>query len=329
MKSKDFNDRIDEVTEHEGRRNAESSMANSSTPKPSSSAKFGFGKKCLIVFAAALVASAIVHALPGASTYTELDKAFGVDPKLQATMLAQVTSILGGATAFFLMAMVIAAFVRGSTGAITGVVLVGVWAYFSIYGRLHNREVGRHGGVAIDTQEKLTNVRPAPALTPPDRKQSAKSFFWKPTGSEYSVVFADTPTISEARGVGDSGEVTVLQAMYSGGVGFERAQFVPISTSLRERVTKETENTAIANWARANGIEHYQVEFDDSNTHHMITTFKAAKPISTNDGEVIMSFVGERHWGQHSMISLVICAPASKSPTSEGMAFLQSIRLEK
>jgi hypothetical protein len=272
----------------------------------------------------AVVASIILHLLPGAFAYTNMDKRMGVDPALHNTWPAITAQVLGGAVALFLMAMVIAAFVRGSTGAITGVVLVGVWAYFMSYGTLHDRKVGRH---AANTQPNSTSARPTSALPPPNQKQSADSFFWKPIGSEYSVVFAGTPKISEVRGIGDSGELTVLQATYFGAVGFERAEFVPIPPTVR--VTKETENTAIANWARATGMEHYEVEYIDSNTKAVITRFKGTKQLSTDAGDVTMSVIGERHWGEHSMISLTIAAPASKSPTPEGMTFLQSIRLEK
>jgi hypothetical protein len=325
MNTKHFRAGIDEVTTHEHRRYAEPSITDSSISE-SSPKKFGFGKKCLIVFAAALIASAIIQQLLGASAYTQLDKAFGVDPTLRDTLPAEAARILGGATGFFLMAMVIAAFVRGSTGAITGVVLVGVCAYFSGYGMLHNRQPRSRGAVTTNTTEKATGAKPT-ARPLPNQKQSPESFPWKPTGSEYSVVFAGTPKISEARGVGDSGERTVLQATYSGTVGFERAEFMRLSET--DHVTKETENTAIANWARATGVEYYQVQFNNSKTNDIVTTFKGTKRISTDGGDVTMSIIGERHCGEHSMISLMICAPASKNPTPEGMAFLESVRLER
>lgn len=325
MNTKDFAERIDEVTADARRRNTEplidSSIAET-TPK-----KFGVGKKCLVVFAAALVASAIVHQLPGASTYTHLDKAFGVDPKLQGTLLAQATGLLGGATTYFLMAMVIAAFVRGSTGAITGVVLVGVWAYCGAYGMVRNQRSVHRSAVSTSTQQQPISTNPSAAVPLPSHQPVISSFSWKPSGSEYSVVFAGTPKISEVRGVGDSGELTMLQATYSGAVGFERAESLSVQSSWH--ITKETENTAIASWVRATGIEHYQVEFNDSNSSDIVTTFKGTKRISTDDGDVTMSIIAERHWAKHSGISLTICAPSSKSPTPEGMAFLESVRLEK
>src|ERR1700676_1861893 len=85
MDSQDSKDRAKELAEHDHRRDAESSIPESS------SKKFGLGKKCLIVFAAAVVASAIVIQLEG---------------QAEANSLMYLAHLLCGATAFFLMAMV-------------------------------------------------------------------------------------------------------------------------------------------------------------------------------------------------------------------------------
>jgi hypothetical protein len=325
MNSKDFNDRVNEVTEHERRRDAESSITNS-IPE-SSSKKFGFGKKCLVVFAAAVVASIILHLLPGAFAYTNMDKRMGVDPALHNTWPAMTAQVLGGAVALFLMAMVIAAFVRGSTGAITGVVLVGVWAYFMSYGTLHDRKVGHRGDVVTNTPLKSTNTRSSSTLPPLDRKQSADSFLWKPTGSDYSVVFPVMPKISEVRGRGDGKEVTYLEATHSGTEDFEQAQFFPRAADTS--TTKEAVTDGVLNWARVNGIQYAQVEFNNSNPDDIVATLKGAKPISTKAGNVTIGYRGETHYGPRSVMILLIGAPTSKHPTSEGLAFLQSIQLER
>jgi hypothetical protein len=283
MNTQDFKERVDEVIAHEHRRDGTKSIPQFS------SRKFGFAKKCLVVFTAALIASVIVHRLPGATSYTKLDKAFGVDPNLQVTLLAQTAGILGGAIAYFLVAMVIAAFVRGSTGATIGVVLVGVWAYLGAYGMLHNPVPVSSTAVSTSMQQQLGSSKASPTVPSPNPQLVTSSFYWKPAGSQYSVVFAGAPKISEVRGVGDSGELTVLQATYSGSVGFERAEILPVQSSWH--ITKETENTAIANWVRAMGIEHYQVEFNDSNSNDIVTTFKGSKRISTDDGDVTMSII--------------------------------------
>lgn len=107
MNSKALADCINEGTAYEGRPDAESSTAKSSTKK------FGVGKKWLIVFAAAVVASLIVNWLEGPRAYTEMDKAYGIDPDLQNTIFPQAGRVLGEASIYFLASMLIAAFVRG------------------------------------------------------------------------------------------------------------------------------------------------------------------------------------------------------------------------
>jgi hypothetical protein len=326
MDSQDSKDRADELTEDERRRETEPSSVDSSIPKPSHK-KFGFGKKCLIVFTAAVFASIIVHQLPDAFMYTKMDKSMGVDPALAGTWLAKTAHVLGRATAYFLMAMVIAVFVRGSTGAITGVVLVGVWAYFSGYGMLHNRELSPRGTVATNTQQQSTSARPIPPTISPNHAQSADAFLWKPTGSEYSVVFPGVPKISEVRGRGDGKEVTYLEATHSGADDFEQAQFFPRAADTS--TTKEAVTAGLLNWARVNDIQYAQVEFNDGNPDDIVATLKGAKPIPTKAGNVTISYRGETHYGPRSVMITLIGAPTSKHPTPQGLAFLQSIRLER
>lgn len=96
------------------------------------------GWKCLIVFIAAVIGAIIVHhlegrAAPDASTY--------------------VARILGGAFGYFAIAMLVAAFIRGSSGAITGVVIVGVWAYMAYLGGKPERDALK----AIDKHQKAIN----------------------------------------------------------------------------------------------------------------------------------------------------------------------------
>lgn len=312
MNTKYVKERIEEAAAHE-QRNPGSSITNSSVSE-SSSQKFGLGKKCLIVFAAAVVASLIVHQLPDAY------KRMGGDPALADTWLAKTAGILGGAAAFFLMAMVIAAFVRGGKGVITGVGLVGLWAYLSSSGELHKPEVRGPRAAAENAQKRTASARP-------DLPQPGQSFLWKPAGSDYSVVFPDSPIISEVRGHGDGGEVTCLQATHSGTDDFEQAQF--FERAADTSTSKEVVTAALLNWARVNGIQYAQVEFSDNNLDDIVVALKGAKPISTKRGDTTILYRGETHYSPRSVMITLIGASASKDPTPEGLAFLQSIRLER
>lgn len=256
----------------------------------------GFAWKCLIIFAAALIGQAILNVMSSAHP----------NPDAHHTFAHQAASFLGGATALFLMSIIVAGFVRGSTGAIAGVILVGVSVYLIDYGTSYN---------AKPTQRHAA--------------QASETFRWQPSGNEYSVAFAKKPKISEFNGIGDSGEVNGVQAecFYPAGNGFERAMAVPIKSGWK--ITRESEKAAIANWAREAGMEYYQMEFEDSDKDDLVTRFKGTRHVSTDSGSVNMSFIGERHWAKSSGMSLLICAPVSENPTPDGIAFLQSIRRQK
>jgi hypothetical protein len=79
------------------------------TPQTQPAKPLHAGLKCPIVFLAAIVGSVIVHSLEG---------------KSHSDLTIYSAEILGGATAYFGIAMIFAAFIRGSSGAITGVTVL-------------------------------------------------------------------------------------------------------------------------------------------------------------------------------------------------------------
>lgn len=93
-------------------------MSDNSSPTKKTSRSSQNGWKCFFVFISAVVASIIVHSFKSKST---------------PAISIYLAEILGGATAYFAIAMIFASFVRGPSGTTIGVIIVCLAASFSGY----------------------------------------------------------------------------------------------------------------------------------------------------------------------------------------------------
>mgnify|MGYP001793876195 CR=1 FL=1 len=161
--------------------------------------------------------------------------------------------------------------------------------------------------------------KPYVATTPTEQ-----GFVWQPSGCEYSVTFPAKPRISESLSTIDGAQVTVQVAEHMEDKGWEQANFVPYTRTAA--MTRDEAYTNMTNYAKAFGMEHFDIEFDNSNSDDIIATIKGAKTVKTQYGDVVMSFLGQGHWGRRSVFSILISAPAQDHPTKEGMACFESVR---
>jgi len=182
------------------------------------------------------------------------------------------------------------------------------------------RCIGGHMDPPTSTISSLPN---ASILSQDNQKLVRGAFVWKPTGSEYSVTFPDTPRISEKNGYGSG--APYLEAYHLGVLGFEQAQFFPITA--HTPTNKEDVTAAILDWAGRSGLQHCQVEIHDSNHDDIVFKFSATKPAKEGDGT--MSILGERHYGRRSAMITLIGDATANHPTPEGLALIRSIRQDK
>src|SRR5450432_556937 len=150
------------------------------------------------------------------------------------------------------------------------------------------------------------------------------SFVWQPSGCEYSVIFSTKPKITESLSTIDNTQVTIQVAEHMEDKGWEQANFVPYTRTAP--TTRDEAYTNMTKYAKAFGMEHLDIEFDDSNSDDIIANIKGEKTINTQYGDVVMSFLGQAHWGRRSVFSILICAPAKDHPTKEGMACFESVK---
>jgi len=152
---------------------------------------------------------------------------------------------------------------------------------------------------------------------------SEQNFLWQPSGCEYSVTFPEKPKISESLSTIDGIQVTIQVATHTADKGWEQVSFVPYT---RTAVTTKSEAyTNMTSYAKAFGMDHFDIQFDDSNSDDILAIIKGTKMVKTQYGDVVMSFLGQVHWGRRSVFGVLICAPADDHPTKVGMACFKSV----
>jgi len=217
--------------------------------------------------------------------------------------------LTGGTIAYFGTAAIFIFFVRGLRGAIIGVCIVCIMAFFGGYATYHDRN--------SPSQPVVPSPNPSATVV------GKRIYPWNPPGSEYSCVFQGEPTFKDVETVINGNTVVCTTGEYLGDEGFERAEYLPYAAT--GHITKTAALARINDFATSFGMAHFDVAFDDGNPNDITATMRASKTIDTQYGGVIMNFYAVLHWGRKTLFTQFIGEAAKTYPSREGQTFLSSI----